>query len=306
MQINQLLHFVTVIEKESFTTAAYALHISQPSLSTSIRRLEDEIGFKLIDRSQRRITLTKEGGLLYDESTKLVMHYNMVRETALKLKERGPAHLSIGLIESAKYWTAQVIKSYKDIHPDVFIEIEPILSIDEIKKAFDDFEVHAAITSQFINDQGIASIPLYEEKLVAVIPGNSPLREKSEIHLIDLKDAALIISQEGYQTRTDILNSFNKIGVTPNIEYEIGRFDFVADFVLNELGIAVIPEKYAQSLHSTSVYIREISDSPPHRPVYLVYDKKRFLSPLTEDFINLVLKYFDKPPLDSADLVNRS
>src|SRR5699024_2319896 len=132
MQINQLLHFVTVIEKESFTTAAYALHISQPSLSTSIRRLEDEIGFKLIDRSQRRITLTKEGGLLYDESTKLVKHYNMVRETALKLKERGPAHLSVGLIESAKYWAAQVVKSYKDIHPDVFIEIEPILSIEEI------------------------------------------------------------------------------------------------------------------------------------------------------------------------------
>lgn len=153
MQMNQLLHFVTVIEKESFTTAAYALHISQPSLSTSIKRLEDEIGFKLIDRSQRKITLTKEGELLYEESTQLVMHYNMVRETALNLKERGPANLSIGLIESAKYWTAQVIKSYKDIHSDVFIEIEPVLSIDEIKKAFDNFEVHVAITNQFINDR---------------------------------------------------------------------------------------------------------------------------------------------------------
>lgn len=146
-----------------------------------------------------------------------------------------------------------------------------------------------------------ASIPLYEEKLVAVLPLNSVLREKSEIDLTDLKDEELIISQEGYQTRTDILNSFNRIGITPNIKYEIGRFDFVADFVLNDLGIAIIPEKYAQSLDSASVYIREISDSPPHRTVYLTYDEKRFLSPLTKDFINLVLQYFDKSSLDSSD-----
>lgn len=301
MQINQLLHFVTVIEKESFTTAAYALHISQPSLSTSIKRLEDEIGFKLIDRSQRNIRLTKEGELLYKESTKLVMHFNQVKNTALKLKESGPAHLSIGLIESAKYWTAQVVKSYKASNPDVFIELEPVLSIDEIKRAFDNFEVHVAITNQYINDNTITSIPLYEEKLVAVIPPGNPLKNKSFIRIRDLKDEELIISHEGYQTRTDILNSFNKAGITPNIKFEIGRFDFVSDFVKSGLGIAIMPEKYAESLDPHSIHIRELGDSDTFRIVYLAYDNKRFFSPLTKEFINLVLGYFDKEALGDPD-----
>lgn len=301
MQINQLLHFVTVIEKESFTTAAYALHISQPSLSTSIKRLEDEIGFKLIDRSQRNIRLTKEGELLYKESTKLVMHFNQVKDTALNLKESGPAHLSIGLIESAKYWTAQVVKSYKASQPDVFIELDPVLSIDEIRRAFDNFEVHVAITNQYINDKTITSIPLYEEKLVAVIPPGHPLKNKTSIQIRDLKDEELIISHEGYQTRTDILNSFNKVGITPNIKFEIGRFDFVSDFVKNGLGIAIMPEKYAESLDPDSIHICEIEDSATFRIVYLAYDNKRFFSPLTKEFIDLVLDYFDKEPLDAVD-----
>lgn len=301
MQINQLLHFVTVIEKESFTTAAYALHISQPSLSTSIKRLEDEIGFKLIDRSQRNIRLTKEGELLYKESTKLVMHFNQVKDTALNLKESGPAHLSIGLIESAKYWTAQVVKSYKASQPDVFIELDPVLSIDEIRRAFDNFEVHVAITNQYINDKTITSIPLYEEKLVAVIPPGHPLKNKTSIQIRDLKDEELIISHEGYQTRTDILNSFNKVGITPNIKFEIGRFDFVSDFVKNGLGIAIMPEKYAESLDPDSIHICEIEDSATFRIVYLAYDNKRFFSPLTKEFIDLVLDYFDKEPLGAVD-----
>lgn len=301
MQINQLLHFVTVIEKESFTTAAYALHISQPSLSTSIKRLEDEIGFKLIDRSQRTIRLTKEGELLYKESTKLVMHFNQVEDMALKLKESGPAHLSIGLIESAKYWTAQVVGTFKASYPDVFIELEPVLSIDEIKQAFDNFEVHVAITNQYINDRTITSIPLYEEKLVAVMPSGNPLKNKAAIKIQDLKNEDLIISHEGYQTRTDILNSFNKVGITPNIKFEIGRFDFVSDFVKNGLGIAIMPEKYAESLDPDSVHIRELEDSATFRTVYLAYDNKRFFSPLTKAFINLVLEYFGKDVLEATD-----
>src|SRR5699024_12608754 len=68
--------------------------------------------------------LTKEVELLFKESKKLVMHFDQVKNTALNLKESGPLHLSIGLIESAKYWTAQVVKSYKITNPEVFIELE--------------------------------------------------------------------------------------------------------------------------------------------------------------------------------------
>jgi len=301
MQINQLLHFVTVIEKESFTTAAYALHISQPSLSTSIKRLEEEIGFKLIDRSQRNIRLTKEGELLFKESKKLVMHFDQVKNTALNLKESGPLHLSIGLIESAKYWTAQVVKSYKITNPEVFIELEPVLSTEEIRQAFDNFEIHVAITNQYFNDKTITSIPLYEEKLTVVMPADNPLKNKTSIQIWDLKDEELIISHKGYQTRTDILNAFNKLGITPNIKFEIGRFDFVSDFVKSGLGIAIMPEKYAESLNPYNIHIREIEDFLIFRTVYLAYDNKRYLSPLTKEFINLVLGYFDKVSLDNID-----
>lgn len=294
MQINQLIHFVTIVNKQSFTTAANELHIAQPSLSASIKRLENEIGFTLIDRSSRVFKLTAEGRSFFDEANKFVMHHRQVTDAAEHLKTKGINHISISLIESVKSWLPEIVKDYKEINTDTRIKIDHALSIAEIEKSFNDYDVNLAITNQFIENDKIISIPLYEESLIVALPKNNPFSTQSDVTLKDIARMPLIISHDGYQTRTEIVRAFNRIGLQANIGFEIERFELTSEFIKQGLGIAILPEKYALTLDKRDVDIKDISDLPFYRIVYISIDKTRFLSPLTESFINLVLDYFNK------------
>lgn len=294
MQINQLIHFVTIVNKQSFTTAANELHIAQPSLSASIKRLENEIGFTLIDRSSRLFKLTAEGRSFFDEANKFVMHHRQVTEAAVHLKTKGINHISISLIESVKSWLPEIVKVYREINTDTRIKIDHALSIAEIEKSFNDYDVNLAITNQFIENDKIISIPLYEESLIVALPKDNPFSTQSSVTLKDIAGMPLIISHDGYQTRTEIVRAFNRIGLQANIGFEIERFELTSEFIKQGLGIAILPEKYALTLDERNVDIKDISDLSFYRIVYISIDKTRFLSPLTESFINLVLDYFDK------------
>lgn len=294
MQINQLIHFVTIVEKQSFTTAAAELHIAQPSLSASIKRLENEFGFTLLDRSERNLKLTLEGETFFQEARKFVKHHELIEQSARQLRENGPNTISIGLIESVKSWLPDIVESYRKTHQDVRMRIIHSLSEQEIKNSFENYDVNLAITNQYIVNADIISVPLYEEPLVIALPIDNAFKTNENITLHKLADIPLIISHDGYQTRTEILNTFKKIGITPNIAYEIERFELTSDFVKKGLGVSILPERYAQTMDQESIEIRPINDLNFARMVYVSFDKTRFISPLTKDFINLVLDYFDR------------
>src|SRR5690625_947285 len=186
MQINQLIHFVTIVQKQSFTTAANELHIAQPSLSASIKRLENEIGFTLIDRSSRNFKLTAEGQNFYNEANKFVMHHQQVKDAAVNLKIKGINNISISLIESVKSWFPDIVKTYKETHADTRIKIDHALGITDIEKSFNDYDVNLAITNQFIENEKIISIPLYKESLVVALPKNNEFQDKEHVSLKDI------------------------------------------------------------------------------------------------------------------------
>ncbi|MGO1923292.1 MAG: LysR family transcriptional regulator substrate-binding protein [Jeotgalicoccus sp.] len=222
------------------------------------------------------------------------MHHRQVTEAAVHLKTKGINHISISLIESVKSWLPEVVKAYREINTDTRIKIDHALSIAEIEKSFNDYDVNLAITNQFIENDKIISIPLYEESLIVALPKDNPFSNQKNVTLKDISDMPLIISHDGYQTRTEIVRAFNRIGLQANIGFEIERFELTSEFIKQSLGIAILPEKYALTLDERDVDIKEISDLSFYRIVYISIDKTRFLSPLTESFINLVLDYFDK------------
>ncbi|WP_188455850.1 LysR family transcriptional regulator [Virgibacillus oceani] len=292
MELNQLLYFVTLVEQSTYTNAASVLHISQPSLSAAIKKLENEIGLTLIDRSTRKSNLTKEGSILYHEAKKLINHFNHVKGEMNRLKEHGPLELSIGLIESSKYWAPKVFKRFKEDYKDVRIKILDILSLEEVVSALSNFDIHLAITNQYINNEEIEVIPLYEERLVALLPPQHPLIQKNNITINELEHEDFIVCKEGYQTRSDILNAFRKSGIKPNIQIEIERFETACRMVEEGLGITVVPENYVRHSKDTNYYIRDIKNSNISRTVYLAFVKNRYYPPLVDRFIVLIQEFF--------------
>ncbi|WP_106496339.1 LysR family transcriptional regulator [Lentibacillus sp. Marseille-P4043] len=291
MDIKHLQYFVAIVDQSTFTKAANVLHISQPSLSVAMKRLEDKVGFPLIDRTSRHIQITKEGKIMYQEAKKLLKHYENVSDEMRRLKEEGPLELSIGLIESSMFFVPKILSVFKQEFTKVRVRLLETLSLDDVEKALNNFDIHVAITNQYIHNSDIETIPIYKENLVALLPPNHYLENKDCLQLTDFEGEDFIVSKEGFQTRTDILNAFKKSGVDLNIQFEIERFETCCSLVENNLGITIIPENYAHYSKKTSCSIKRIDDSTISRTVYLAHDKNRYLSPLVMSFITSVKEW---------------
>lgn len=292
MELHQLRYFVTLVEQSTFTAAAAILHISQPSLSASIKKLETRLGLTLLDRSTRHLEMTVEGEIFYAEAKNLIRHFEYVEEEMARLKNDGPLELSIGLIESAEFWMPKILKRFKEEFPDVKIQLSEILSLEEITEALESFHIHLAITNQFINHSNVSTIPIYEEKLVVLLPSNHPLQNQDVVSLNDVKEESFIISKEGFQTRQDILNAFQQYGFKPNIQIEIERFETACSLVEDGLGITVVPENYIKYVSKHAYSIKQLNDLHISRVVYLAYVNNRYLPPNVLRFIETVKTFF--------------
>lgn len=293
MDLRLLRYFITVVEYDSFTKASKVLYISQPSLSTAIKRLEKQIGFPLLERTTRTIALTNEGRALYKKSKNLINHLEHVINETNRLKVEGPLELAIGIIESSQFWQPRVISLFKEEYPNVQIKILEVLSLKNVEKAISDFDIHVAFTNQYITNDDIVALPIYKENLVALIPPNHYLKNKSEIYIADLTNEDFIISNLGFQTREDIFKVFQELGVKPKVSFIIERFETACMLVENNLGITIVPENYIKFSNYNNLHIRKIMDSNISRTVYMIYDKNRYLSPIILRFIDLVKTFFE-------------
>lgn len=294
MDIRLLHYLVTIIEQTSYTKAATKLHISQPSLSMAIKKLENQLGLTLIDRGTRELRVTTEGKILYQEAKKLLNHVQHVTDEMRRLRLQGPLKLSIGLIESTMFWIPTILTKFKEDYEDVHVKVLEVLSLSDVVNALNNFDIHLAITNQYIEHEAIETLPIYEENLIALLPPRHPLRTKQFLNINELQGEDFIVCQEGFQTREDILNAMRKSGVKAKIQFEIERFETACRLVEEGLGITVIPENYVNNSSGSKFHIKEIRDSNISRTVYLAYGKNRYLPPLVERFINLVRDFFSE------------
>ena len=292
MNVRHLIYFTTLIEEGTFTKAANVLHIAQPSLSTAIKNLEQDLALVLFDRKQRELTLTREGEVLHAEAKKLLNHMGHVEEEMKRLQHQGPMELSIGMIESSKFWLPKVLKTMKQEYPELHIEIVEVLGLQDINKAIKNYDIHFAITNQLISEKEVEVQPIYQEKFVALLPWGHILEGNPSISVKDINGEDFIIFKEGFQTREDILNIFRQGGSRPNIQIEVERFETACSFVEEGLGVTFVPENYLRAERQNRFTIKPIEESNIARTVYLAYDRSRYLPPLVMRAMGLVEEFF--------------
>lgn len=297
MDLKQLTYFVTIVDYKSFSKAAQKLHISQPSLSNAIKSLESDLGFQILDRNTRSIELTEAGAILYSKAVQLLLEMDRVKKEMDEVKHIGSGEIQLGMIESVKHWIPKVILQYNDDFPNMRIKLTEVLSGDDVKNSLRNYKTHAIITNQFIQENDIETIPLYNEKLVLVLHESNPLTNNSSVTLKDLVGEPFIISSEGFQTREDVLNAFEMEDIIPTIKYEIERFETALSLVREGIGITLIPENYLQALPDNTLVKKSINSPALERTVYLTYLKNRYVSPAIHTFINKTKQYFNVLPV---------
>ncbi|MEY2366882.1 LysR family transcriptional regulator [Lysinibacillus capsici] len=293
MDIKQLHYFIAVSEQMNFSKAAERLHISQPSLSNAIKKLEQEIGSPLLERNTRNLQLTEAGELLFERAKVIVKNMEVLKIEMDEVIVHGTRDITIGVMESIKHWLPKVIANYKKDYPHMKIHLVDILGSKRVKKSLKSYKTHLIITNQLMDDPELEVQTLYEERLVAVLPLHHPLAQKDTITISDICEEPFIISTEGFQTRRDILTSFEQAGKNINIQFEIERFETAVSLVREHLGVTILPENYLQGPTAKTIVKKEIEGLNLSRNVYLVYLKNRHLPLAIRQLLKDIVQFFE-------------
>lgn len=288
MKIIQLEYFVAVVKYNSFTKAANFLHISQPSLTTTIKKMEADLGYDLFMRTTKDIKITEKGIHFYNYAQQLIQNYHQTIEKMYDLNMGHAPKIKISILESTNQWISQILSTHAQQFPDQTYLVSEIHDQTKIFELLINFENHVAFTNEQINHDDIESKPLYEESYVLITPKNA----FPNSHTTSIASLPLILPTKGSQVRKHLDDYFNRMNLHPNIIIEADRFEAATNFVHRGLGYAVIPRVYYQSFNAKDLDALDIQPKLS-RSIYINYLKKRKHSSRVLSFIEQCVNYWN-------------
>ena len=201
MDLRQLRFFVEIIRQGSFTRAAEKLHIAQPAVSISIRKLEEELELTLLNRQEKRVTLTAEGENLLRHAERILDNLAAAETEMAELRGLSHGEVRIGIPPMmSSYYFPLIIRQFRDAYPNLKLSVngEGAASIQRmISRGEIDMGV---ITGQKLMD-GLESQHFLREEIVACVPLDHPLAGRRTISLSEFLHEPLILFKEGYYMR---------------------------------------------------------------------------------------------------------
>ncbi|MGM7637022.1 LysR family transcriptional regulator [Bacillus sp. Hm123] len=289
MDFRKLQYFVVTAQEQSISKAAVLLHISQPSLSHSIKKLEGELKFLLFERTAKGIELTEPGKRFYNRALEILEHVHNVEMEIEEIQQMGEGKLSIGLIESVRNWLPKMVADYTKQHPKLKVELKEMLTLEGIIQALNRSDVHFVISNHQIKSDVIHVQELYSEPLVVAMNRHHPLANYQRLYLEDLATEPFIVSTHGLQTRQNLIQMFQRHNLSLKIQFEIERFEMACRLIEYNVGIALLPINSIKSYRNDDIIYKPIEDESIFRTINLMTIKNRYLPPVVEEFIQLLL-----------------
>src|ERR1700678_122406 len=200
MELQQLRYFCAIADTGSFTRAARQTHVSQPSLSQQIRKLEDELGARLIDRLGRTVQLTELGRSFLPRARAVLRDLEAARSDVLEKKTCIGGPLSVGVIPTiAPYFLPPMLATFSRRFPEVRVtvaeEITPLL-LERLRAGTIDVAISALPLPARSHD--FQAFPLRVEKLFAVLPKKHSLAKRRTVSLEELQDDTFVLLRDGH------------------------------------------------------------------------------------------------------------
>jgi len=286
MELRQLEYFVAIVETGSFNQAAERCHVSQPSLSQQIIKLEKEIGRKLFDRLGRSIALTEVGNVLYPHARSILSEVQQAKYAVTEGYTVDEGSLQIGMIPTlGPYVLHETVKSFQEMYPRVDFGIYEDVTENLIQKLLN-AELDVAYMSLPINNKQITTEALFVESLYMAVPANHSLASSDTIETGKLGNIPFIrlSDQDCLADQQDTFCYVQKID-PPKI-YHTTQISTVMEFVRLGVGVSLVPICSAALYSGDDVVFRPISNSPAERTIVAARHRGRANSPLIGAFNN--------------------
>lgn len=273
MDLRQLRYFVAVARERNFTRAAEALHIAQPPLSRQIQLLEEELGVTLIQRKTRPIRLTDAGRLFYEQALQILGRVDQMKDATRRVGLNRNQVLSIGFVASTLYGgLPSLIRKLRQSAPELDIQLLEMLSIQQIP-ALKEGRIDLGFGRLKHSDPNVASTVLREERLVAALPGDSPLvQDGGPMPLSMLAGQRLIVyPKEPRPSYADqVLGLLQDQDVRPGDLLEMREIQSALGLVAADSGVCIVPAS-ARQMRSDLRY--RVIDSPGATSPVILYHR---------------------------------
>jgi LysR family hydrogen peroxide-inducible transcriptional activator len=301
MELHQLRYFVAVAETENFTRAAERCHVSQPSLSQQISKLETEIGHKLFHRLGRKAVLTEAGATFLERARRILFE---VENAAKELSDHPSLErrITVGAVQTVMpYLMTPFIARCRETHPNLIVDAQEDFR-DKLVRAVVEGDLDLAVVPLPVKDHRVSVEPLLSEPLMLVIGKHHPFASRSEISIADLAEETFISLGDSSALAAQIRTFFGDHNFQPRIGIRCAQVATLKRFAGMGLGISLLPQlARLPEDRDTLIYLR-LTGSAPRRELVVVRHLQRYQSRGAQQFLALLREHV-KEREDAGDAV---
>jgi DNA-binding transcriptional LysR family regulator len=293
MELRQLRYLVALADERHFTRAAAREHIAQPALSQQIRRLEEEVGLALVERTTRRVSMTDAGELLVARGRRILAEVDAAQTELQGLRGVQTGHVTVGALHSmGPVDVSLALALFHERHPGVELtvreasseELADMLRVDEVDLAF------LSVTER-IESEGLGLHQLVSEELVAVLPRDHPLGARRRVRMAELSQDEFISYRVGARLRELLVAAGRHAGFEPRVKLESNESARIRRLVARGLGVAILPRSDAEDA-GAEITVATLVDPAQTRDITLAWREGRRQTPAAAEFLELARTTF--------------
>lgn len=290
MELQQLRYLLAVARTGNFSRAAEACHVSQPSLSQQIAKLEEDLGERLFTRLKRRAVPTSAGEALITRAKRIMAELDAARRDVADTAQQVRGRVGIGVLPTiAPYLLPRILAVTARECPEMEIHVHEATT-SRLTASAAACEIDFAIASLPIHDPRFVIEPLFDDDLLLAVPAGHPLTEKPSVCPADLEHERFILLEQGHCLGDQALSFCQRNDLHPQIAFRSAQLETIQALVASGIGISLIPRIALQADRPGGPIYLALENPRPKRTIAALWHREQHHSRAAREFLRLLLK----------------
>ena len=280
MNLRDLKYLVALADHKHFGRAAAACYVSQPTLSTQIKKLEDELGVPLVERAPRKVMLTPAGRDAAERARRIVAEVEQMKEAARRSQDPEAGTVRLGMFPTlGPYLLPHVVPRIRARFPHLELLLVEEKS-DVLLSRLREGKLDAGLLALPVADDQLHTEFLFEEPFVLAVPESHPLAQRGSLTLAELSHQQLLLLEDGHCLREQALDVCRLSGANEKSEFRATSLETLRQMVAADVGITLLPTLAVKPpvARSPNIHLLGFSDSHPSRRIAMVWRKSSAMS----------------------------
>jgi LysR family hydrogen peroxide-inducible transcriptional activator len=293
LKLKDLRYLVALADEKHFGRAAERAHISQPTLSAQLKKLEDYLGVQLIERNPKQVTLTEAGEQIVSRARRILEASDEVVTLARGHRDPLAGKLRLALLPTiGPYLLPRVAREIRKALPRLELRLYEYQTAQMLEKLHDG-QVDVGILALPIDLDGLESRPLYDEPFTVALPEHHKLTKKTTLKVEDLKDEPLLLLEDGHCLRDQALAVCSSVGMQEKQDFRATSLETLRQMVATGAGVTLLPELASRGAYGSArgVVLRPFVKPTPVRHIGAVWRKTTARLPAIEALCKIVMEH---------------